>query len=158
MRKKLPIIFTFASMICALIGCIGYEETSKSQVLDFHSIGFTGTDTSAVKDGYSVPRYDLYNYDQVCDSAGFSEPRVLKTVAPYYPPEAQQEGITGHVLVRALLSDTGQVLYVAIMKTDNPVFDKYALFAATQDEFLPATCHGKKIQMWIVVPFHFMLH
>ncbi len=159
MLNYLTGVLTMTVLSVALVGCAGSEGSPpQASVLDFHSIGFTATDISAVKDGYGVPGYDLYNYDQLCDRVGFVEPKLLKLANPYYPKRVEQKGIMGRVIVREMLSNAGQVLYVAILKTDNHIFDREALFAAAQQEYLPATCHGKPIQMWIVFPFDFKLH
>jgi protein TonB len=84
-------------------------------------------------------------------------PEVVTKVVPVYPPIAKDAGMEGQVLVRMLVGIDGRVKKAEI-QTSSPMFDEYALAAARQWIFTPATSNGNPVPVWVRVPMKFQLH
>jgi TonB family protein len=78
----------------------------------------------------------------------------IKIQKAIYPVEAAQKGIQGQVLVRIVVSETGQVADAEVMSGD-PVLAKSALEAVKKWEFKPFIKNGKPIKVATKVPIDF---
>jgi TonB family protein len=78
----------------------------------------------------------------------------IKIQKAIYPLEAAQKGIQGQVLVRIVVSETGQVADAEVISGD-PVLAKSALEAVKKWEFKPFIKNGKPIKVATKVPVDF---
>jgi len=85
-------------------------------------------------------------------------PEAVTRVTPIYPPIAKDAGMEGDVLVRMLVGIDGRVKRAEIEGKSAPMFDEYALAAARQWIFTPATSNGNPVPVWVRVPMKFQLH
>ena len=75
-----------------------------------------------------------------------------------YPEEARKEGISGKVIVRALISEDGTPEKVEISRSDNEILDKAALNAVLSSKFKPGIDkNDKPVKAWIYIPIDFKL-
>jgi protein TonB len=76
-----------------------------------------------------------------------------------YPPMARMQRVQGTVLVSALISETGQVLDVKLVRPINrPVgLNEAALQIVRQSTFSPPMKDGVRVRSWTTVPVDFKL-
>ncbi len=87
------------------------------------------------------------------------QPQPLKTVRPEPPPLARKNHVSGTVLLRVLVGETGKAEKVEVFRDTNP---KAGLAEASSDAvrnwaWEPAVKDGKKVKTWITVPVPFKL-
>jgi TonB family protein len=70
-------------------------------------------------------------------------PAVTARVEPRYSEDYRRAGISGIVIVEALISETGAVQDVRVLKSVAPDLDTATVEAVRQWKFAPATVHGK---------------
>jgi protein TonB len=76
-------------------------------------------------------------------------PQLSQQVSPKYPPRARAQGVTGHVKIRLLVGQRGQVMEAKVIEAyPKGVFEKAALTAIRQCRFTPAKYQGKPVKMW----------
>jgi TonB family protein len=85
------------------------------------------------------------------------KPKINKKVEPVYPKSARREGIKGKVFVKILVDTNGNVDTVVVLKSSNPIFEKPAIEAAKKWKFTPAYLKGKRVKVWVAIPFIFKL-
>jgi TonB family protein len=78
----------------------------------------------------------------------------IKTQKADYPPEAARDGLQGQVVVKVLVSETGAVESVEVVRGD-PILAKAALSAAKKWKFKPFIRGGKAIKASTEIPFDF---
>ena len=78
-------------------------------------------------------------------------PVLVTRVAPEYPDEARKGGIRGRVLFQAVISESGAVESLELMKSDHPLLTKAALDAIRQWRYRPATKDGKPVRVFLTV-------
>ncbi|HVS33557.1 MAG TPA: TonB family protein [Thermoanaerobaculia bacterium] len=94
--------------------------------------------------------------DVVEGSALDVQPQVVRVAQPIYPPLAARQRITGTVLVSALISETGDVIDVKILKGEGRLgFDEAAVRAVRSTKFAPAMKDGKRVKTWMGIPIQF---
>jgi TonB family protein len=75
-----------------------------------------------------------------------------------YPESAKAEKISGRVIVRFIVSETGKVEAPSIMKGVDPRLDAAALEAVLSlPLFTPGTQNGKPVNVWYMVPITFTI-
>ena len=76
-----------------------------------------------------------------------------------YPPMARLQRIQGTVLVSALISETGQVLDVKLVRPINRPggLNEAALQIVRQSIFTPPMKDGVRVRTWTTVPVDFKL-
>ncbi len=84
-------------------------------------------------------------------------PVPVKEVKPTYPDLAQRAQLEGTVWVKILVDKDGKAKKVAVIKSDNPIFDEPAKEAAMQWVFTPAIMNNGPVAVWASVPFRFKL-
>lgn len=62
-------------------------------------------------------------------------PKIVRRVAPEYPPSAIAMGLKGRVVVQLVVNEAGHVVDAQIMSTTNAIFNEAALRAVRQWEF-----------------------
>jgi periplasmic protein TonB len=85
-------------------------------------------------------------------------PVPVKEVKPAYPDLAQRAQLEGTVWVKILVDKDGKAKKVAVIKSDNPIFDEPAKEAALQWVFTPAIMNNGPVAVWASVPFRFKLN
>ena len=86
-------------------------------------------------------------------------PVPVTQVKPTYPSIAQQAGVEGLVVVKALVGKNGRVLDVRLDDRRHvPLLNDVALAAARLWLFTPALANGKPVAVWTAIPFHFRLN
>ena len=104
-----------------------------------------------------VPAAPVVQQGDVVDGASLDvAPRVVRAGQPVYPPVAARQRITGTVLVSALISETGDVIDVKILKAEGRFgFDDAAVRAVRSTKFSPAMKDGKRVKTWLGIPIQF---
>ncbi|HEX7705867.1 MAG TPA: TonB family protein, partial [Thermoanaerobaculia bacterium] len=90
---------------------------------------------------------------------GLTAPRVLRRGAVSYPPVARMQKVEGTVITSVLVSETGQVIEVRILRGVNrPVgLNEAAEQAMRRSTFAPGTKDGVRVKSWVTVPVEFKL-
>jgi protein TonB len=85
-----------------------------------------------------------------------TEPVLLYSVDPNYPPEAMHTNVQGECLVGLLVDSSGAPQDVHIVKSLSPLLDAAALAAVRRYRFKPATLNGDPVpeRIDIVLTFH----
>jgi TonB family protein len=83
-------------------------------------------------------------------------PVAITIVEPRYPELAREAGVEGTVLVRALVSRSGRIERVEIVRS-SPMFDDTAREALARWVFKPAWHQGRPVSVWVAIPVRFRL-
>lgn len=76
-------------------------------------------------------------------------PKVVRRVQPEYPLSAELMGVTGRVVVRIRVSETGAVTAVEVTESEPPgVFDDATVRAIRRWTFTPAVFRGRPVPTW----------
>ena len=74
--------------------------------------------------------------------------KLVKQVAPIYPADLRQQGITGTVMLRAVISTTGEMLNPEVINTTvNPGLAQAALDAVRQWRYQPTLLNGQPVEV-----------
>jgi RNA polymerase sigma factor (sigma-70 family) len=82
-------------------------------------------------------------------------PRPSAQPAPLYPPELQQAGISGEVVVGFIVDAKGAVQNVAVIHSTQPEFEAAALQAVSQWQFDPGLKGGRAVNTRMQAPITF---
>jgi len=78
---------------------------------------------------------------------------------PSYPVRAVDMGWTGTVIMRALVTTSGETRQVLVHRSSGyPALDAAALAAVRHWAFEPASVGGRRIEAWVEVPVNFRLN
>ena len=84
--------------------------------------------------------------------------KLIKQVRPIYPEEVKQQGITGTVMLRAVISTTGEVLNPEVVNTTvDPRLGQAALDAFRQWRYSPTLLNGEPVEVVTTVTMTFEL-
>lgn len=86
---------------------------------------------------------------------GREPPVPVRTVAPDYPRELRDHGVSGVVMVKCTVDEQGNVAETSISKSSNENFDKYAVEALKKWKFKPARQDGNPVAMQVTIPVKF---
>ncbi len=84
-----------------------------------------------------------------------SVPQPLRPIAPQYPPLALRQKMGGNVIVTALISETGAVLDVQVLRGAPMGMSEAAVRAVRSAQFSPAMKDGKRVKTWRPIPIIF---
>jgi periplasmic protein TonB len=84
-------------------------------------------------------------------------PRALTSIRPQYPPIAARQRVEGTVLLTALISETGQILDVKVLRGVGYGLDEAAVRAMRSARFSPAMKDGKRVKTWFPQQITFKL-
>jgi TonB family protein len=101
---------------------------------------------SSVKEGDVV---DVNDLDTV--------PRAITAIRPVYSPIAQRQRVEGTVLLTALVSESGQVVDVRVLKGVGFGLDEAAMRAMRDTRFSPGLKDGKRVKTWFPQQIRFKL-
>jgi TonB family protein len=92
-------------------------------------------------------------------TAGLVSPRITRMGTVPYPAVARMQRVEGTVLANVLVSETGQVLQVQILRGINrPVgLNEAAEQTMRRSSFAPGTVDGVRVRAWLTVPVQFKL-
>ena len=83
--------------------------------------------------------------------------KLLTKVDPAYPADLKQQGIAGTVLVRAVVSTTGDTLSPEVINTVHPGLAQAALDAVRQWRYQPTLLNGQPVEVVTTVTVTFVL-
>ncbi len=86
----------------------------------------------------------------------FSKTKLLHQVAPVYPPIAKRAGVTGTVILSAIINEKGDVKKVKVLRSV-PLLDQAAIGAVKQWKFEPKRVKGKPVRMRLTVTVGFKI-
>lgn len=82
-------------------------------------------------------------------------PLPIYQVAPVYPYSLTTEGIEGRVVLRFVVTPTGNVMRAIVMSSTRREFEKPAITAVEKWRFEPGMKSGVRVSVWIEQPFIF---
>lgn len=96
---------------------------------------------------------DLVNFDEVD-----VRPQLISKVTLHYPPMAMRQRIQTSLILTVLVSETGDVLDVKVLRGDGRFgFNEEATRALRATKYRPATKDGKRVKTWIPQPVEFKM-
>ena len=84
--------------------------------------------------------------------------RVLEKPEPTYTEPARKAGVTGTVVLRAVVSEAGEITDIFIWQPLSHGLNAKAIGAAKKIRFVPATKDGQPVAMWIELQYNFNLY
>ncbi len=109
--------------------------------------GFVPT-TSIMPVQVNIPKNDFSLYDEA--------PVLLSQIKLKYPEEAKKNGIEGKVFLKLLISKTGTVKSVEVLK-GIPELNQAAIDAVKNIKLKPAKYNGKPVNAVVRIPINFKL-
>lgn len=85
-------------------------------------------------------------------------PQLINKVEPGYPEAARKARMEGVVILEAIITASGSVEEVKILKSVNPLLDASAQRAVSQWRYRPATLNGRAVRVYLTVTVTFNLH
>ncbi|MEO0115888.1 MAG: TonB family protein [candidate division WOR-3 bacterium] len=80
----------------------------------------------------------------------------VELVQPEYPESVKQKNLSGKVIVEALVDTNGLIVNARVLKSSGyEILDSAALKSALKSRFEPACQSGKKVRVWVKIPFQF---
>jgi TonB family protein len=83
--------------------------------------------------------------------------KLLRKVDPVYPAGLKQQGVTGTVMVRAVISTTGEPLHPEVINTVHPGLAQAAVDAVRQWRYQPTLLNGQPVEVVTTVTVTFEL-
>ncbi len=84
--------------------------------------------------------------------------KLIRQARPVYPPELQNAGVEGTVILRAVVSVTGDLLNVEVVNTNvNPGLAQAALDAVRQWRYQPTLLNGQPVEVVTTITVDFKL-
>jgi protein TonB len=88
--------------------------------------------------------------------AARENPVPVRTVAPEYPRDLKNQGVSGLVMVKCTIDEQGNVGETEVTKSSNEQFDKFAVAAIKKWKFKPARQDGNAITVQVTIPIKFV--
>ena len=85
-------------------------------------------------------------------------PLLIHRVDPAYPDSARRIGLQGTVILEAIISATGEVEDVRVLRSAHPLLDASAVAAVERWRYRPATLNGRAVRVYLTVTAAFRLH
>lgn len=145
-RSRRTAVWSFADSMAAVIALIR-EALPNDEALR----AWAGPASAQPQAG---PDSAAYRFDDLLVTA---LPEAVKRKAPSYPDAARNAGITGLVMVEALVAPDGVVAQVRITESV-PGLDDAALEAVRGWRFKPGRCGDRPVPVRLVVPVRFSIH
>ena len=145
--------------IVATMRVCGKEKLSRielaesiTEIDDEANFGISSDNNSIVDDGN-------YDNDQLPQFPG-GEAALIKFVADnlQYPKAAKAKKIQGFVVVKFVVTKTGEIGEVKIVRSKYPILNKEAVrIVKSLPNFIPAKINGEVVDMWYTLPIKFKL-
>ena len=75
-----------------------------------------------------------------------------------YPPVAMENNIQGRVTVRFVVTKTGKIGDVQVLRAKDPDLDREAVrVVKTLPDFIPGRMNGQPVAVWFTLPITFKL-
>lgn len=84
-------------------------------------------------------------------------PVPIRTVAPKYPEQLREAGVSGIVVLRVVVDEHGNVTDPTVEKSTNPAFNQPAIDAVSKWRFKPAKQGGKPVSAKVALPIKFSI-
>jgi protein TonB len=92
------------------------------------------------------------------DRAVDQPPKPMQRIKPSYPPRARAKGVTGHVVFKLLIDESGAVEDLKVVEaTPEGVFEEAAAEAVRRWRFSPGRYQGKAVRIWSRLKVNFQL-
>jgi periplasmic protein TonB len=85
-------------------------------------------------------------------------PQLLQKIEPSYPEPARKARLEGVVILEAIITASGNVEEVKVLKSVNALLDASAVKAVQQWKYKPATLNGRAVRVYLTVTVTFNLH
>ncbi|HYR46677.1 MAG TPA: TonB family protein [Thermoanaerobaculia bacterium] len=85
-------------------------------------------------------------------------PVLTNRVEPNYPEAARKARMEGVVILEAIITASGSVEEVKVLKSVNPLLDASGVRAVQQWRYKPATLNGRAVRVYLTVTVTFNLH
>jgi protein TonB len=85
-------------------------------------------------------------------------PTLLQRIEPNYPEAARKARMEGIVILEAIITASGSVEEVKVLKSANPLLDASAVRAVQQWKYKPATLNGRAVRVYLTVTVTFNIH
>lgn len=132
-------------------------EKEEETALEMKQNGMSSTGGRTKQEG-GVRIFDFVEQPPVFPGGG--DAAVLKWINSHlrYPQEAKENGIQGTVLLRFVVTKTGSVGDVQILKHVDPLLDREAVRVVKElPKFNPGRQSGKPVDTWFQVPVRFQM-
>lgn len=93
----------------------------------------------------------------VLAAEGREPPVPVRTVAPEYPRDLKDSGVSGIVTVKVTIDEQGNVSETNVVKSSNEGFDKFATAALKKWKFKPGKQDGSPVAMQVTIPIKFVV-
>lgn len=81
--------------------------------------------------------------------------KIIKLEKPAYPELARKAGVQGKVVVQVQIDKNGIAKTVKVVKSDSPMLEAAAKFAALNGTYSPAMADKGAVSSWIEIAFNF---
>lgn len=88
---------------------------------------------------------------------GLTPPRLLTQSAPVYPAGPRKEGVSGTVIIRAVIDKEGRVKEPKVLVGVHPALDASALDAVGQRRYSPGLVEGRPVEVITTIRLAFTL-
>jgi protein TonB len=85
------------------------------------------------------------------------EPVEISRVKPQYPEAARKARMQGVCILEAIITKSGDVESVRVLRGLNPLLDNAAIRAVSQWKYRPATFNGRAVPVYLTVTVTFTL-
>ncbi len=86
-----------------------------------------------------------------------TSPVLKHKLEPEYPEIARRARLEGQVILAAVISASGKVVEVTVVRSSNPLFDEAAIEAVEQWEYEPARQRGRPVAVFFTIDVRFSL-
>jgi TonB family protein len=83
--------------------------------------------------------------------------KLLSAPKPEYPPDLEEKGIEGTVLLNAIIGMEGTVLDIRVINEPNPELERAALDAVRKWRYLPTLLNGEPVEVVTTITVNFRL-
>ncbi len=87
---------------------------------------------------------------------GVTPPKTLTKTPVDYPEAAKKQKLEGTVQLNVLISETGQVLQVTVMKSAHPMLDEAAIRTVKKWTYEPARKQNVPVRVWLSTSITFV--
>jgi len=118
-------------------------------------------DASKASDPLFISSFDdtsiNYSEDNTIYTIYETPPVLINTISVEYPLIATKLGLEGKVFLKIIVEKDGKVSSVEVLKSDNQIFDDYAVRAGRAMIFTPAMTRDMPIRCVVTIPIVFRL-
>jgi TonB family protein len=90
--------------------------------------------------------------------ANIQAPELIRRVEPSYPGDLRKKGVQGTVILKAALTEEGELRDIQVAASPNSRLTELAVEAFRKWQYKPARCAGKPVQVYITSTMSFDLN